>query len=249
MDNWPREYYCCILDQVDSTLDEAHRVAADISGPRWILAHKQTKGRGRRGRAWVDPEGNFASALIFRPQIPLDQIALFSFVASLALYDAFAALSVPQKQLSLKWPNDLLLDGGKLAGILLESITVGRQSPHLTIGIGANLIKTPQVDALDPSALPPVSLRDQTGLEVSSLALLGELAQSFAHYERLFVSSGFAPIREIWLSRAARLGTEITARTIKQELRGVFETIDAQGNLILVTDQGPKSIAAADVFF
>ncbi len=249
MTNWPDGYARRILDQVDSTLDEAHRVATDIQEPTWILARRQTKGRGRRGRAWVDPAGNFACALVFRPRVPLEQIALYSFVSSLALYDAFAACSVDDERLSLKWPNDLLLNDAKLAGILLESTTTGREENYLSIGIGANLINSPTVDAISTNALPPISLLQAVGLHLDPLSLLEELAAAFACYDNQLVSLGFASIRELWLSRAARIGTEIVARTIRHETRGVFETIDDRGSLILDTEQGRESIVAADIFF
>lgn len=248
MDNWPEGYTRRILDQVDSTLDEARRLAPDVFDPMWILALQQTNGRGRRRRAWKDPKGNFASALVFRPKVCLDQIALHSFIAAIALYDAFVALSVPRDQLSLKWPNDVLLNHGKVAGILLESTGAGRDVSYLAIGIGVNLVDTPPTGDLEPDAVHPVSLRGETGIEVSPTAFLNALAMAFARYETLFANSGFDPVRRIWLSHAARLGETIVARTPTREIKGIFETIDVAGNLILATEDGPASISAADIF-
>lgn len=249
MDNWPDGYSYDIREQVDSTLDEARRIAPGLSGPVWLLAMEQTSGRGRHGRVWRDPPGNFASALILRPKVPLEQVALHSFVAALALYDAFVAVSVPSEKVSLKWPNDVLLNGGKVAGILLESTGAGRGVSYLAIGIGVNLINTPRIEDLEPGALHPVSLSGETGIHISPKAFLSALAIAFARYESLFVASGFEPIREIWLSRAARLGETIVARTPKRRISGIFETIDRTGSLIIATENGRESIAAAEIYF
>lgn len=249
MTSWPDGYGRRILDEVDSTLDEAARVAPDLSGPEWILARRQTAGRGRRGRGWADPEGNFAATLVLvclkDPQVA----ALRSFVAALALFDACVGLTGRAEGFALKWPNDVLLNGGKLAGILLESAGQGGAVRHLSIGIGVNLLQAPPADAVADGALRPVSLLSQTGIQVEPEAFLTHLAAAYAGYEDQFTSFGFEPIRRAWLDRAARLGQVITARTGKSETTGVFETVDAAGNLVLKTPKGRVSIPAADVYF
>ena len=251
MSDWPEGYGRCLLDEVDSTLDEAARRAPTLSGPEWILAKRQTKGRGRRGRAWKEPTGNFAATLVLRPKGPADQVALRSFVAALAVYDACIALCGEVPGLALKWPNDVLFNGGKLAGILLESAGRGNDGgvSHLSIGIGVNLIETPMQEWLEPGAVWPVSLLSETGIQVTPEVFLGELAAAYARLEAQFVTYGFEPIRAAWLSRAARLGEVVTARTMTSETEGTFETIDASGNLVLNTAKGRISIPAADIFF
>lgn len=249
MSAWPQGYGRRVLAEVDSTLDEAARIAPELAGPEWILALRQTKGRGRRGRQWVDPKGNFAATLVLRPEGPADQAALRSFVAALALYDACISVSGRTEGFELKWPNDVLLNGGKLAGILLESVGKGGKVSHLAIGIGVNLIETPSAEWLDPGAVWPVSLLSETGIQIDPESFLDALAGSYAHYEAQFVTYGFEPIRTAWLARAARLGEVITARTDTTETVGTFETVDASGNLVLKTAKGRVSIPAADVFF
>ncbi|MEC8039505.1 MAG: biotin--[acetyl-CoA-carboxylase] ligase, partial [Pseudomonadota bacterium] len=118
MQDWPDGYGKRVLASIDSTNAEAARIADHLAGPEWILALEQTAGRGRRGRAWVNPVGNFAATLVLHPTEPPEVVALRSFVASLALYDAFVAVTGRPQGLSLKWPNDVLLNGGKVAGIL-----------------------------------------------------------------------------------------------------------------------------------
>ncbi|AHD01307.1 biotin--[acetyl-CoA-carboxylase] ligase [Leisingera methylohalidivorans] len=247
--SWPAGYGKRVLAEVDSTLNEAARIAGQLAGPEWILALRQTQGRGRRGRDWKDPKGNFAATLVMRPQGAPDQAALRSFVAALAVYDACVAVTGRSEGLSLKWPNDVLLKGGKLAGILLESAGNGQGVNHLYVGIGVNLVETPMKEWLEPGAVWPVSLLSETGVQVSPEEFLEALAEAFARYEQQFTTYGFEPIRTAWLERAAKLGEVITARTASSETDGTFETVDASGNLVLNTAKGRVSIPAADIYF
>ncbi len=238
-----------MLAEIDSTNAEAARIAPDLSGPEWILALKQTAGRGRRGRAWQAPAGNFSATYIMRPHETPDRVALRSFVASLALWDAFADATGRPQSFALKWPNDVLLNGGKVAGILLESIGQNTGVAHLCIGIGVNLVAAPDRDQVEAGAFAPVNLQSETGAHVTPEEFLDLLAHAYAHWEAQFVTYGFAPIREAWLSRAARLGEVITARTIRDSHTGTFETLDDDGNLILRTAHTRLAIPAAEVFF
>ncbi|MGA1612557.1 MAG: biotin--[acetyl-CoA-carboxylase] ligase [Lutimaribacter sp.] len=249
MMGWPEQYARVILPEIDSTNAEGLRRAPEMAGPTWVFAHRQTRGRGRRGRAWADPVGNFAASLVLRPAGGPEHAALYSFVASLALCEACSALTCEPSRFSLKWPNDVLLDGGKLAGILLESTGSARDGLTLVIGIGVNLAHAPEGEQLEGGALRPVALAAQTGLLIPAEAFLTTLAQHFAALDRQFQQAGFAPIRRAWLQRAARLGDVITARTMRDSFTGTFETIDDTGNLVLHTAQGRQAIAAADVFW
>lgn len=247
MSGWPQGYGRRVLDEVDSTMAEAARIAPDLAGPEWILARRQTAGRGRRGRAWRDPEGNLAATLVMHPSEPAGQVALRSFVAALALFDACVAATGRAEGLALKWPNDVLLNGGKLAGILLESSGQAGAISYLAIGIGVNLSHVPET--VEEGALRPVSLKGETGVAIGPEDFLELLAGAYARREQAFRTYGFQPIREAWLARAARLGEEITARTAKDATTGRFETVDETGNLVLSTPRGRVAIAAADIFF
>ena len=241
MRDWPTGIGRVVLERVDSTSAEAARRAADA--PLWVLAHAQTAARGRRGRPWAMPPGNFAASLAWRPDAPPAAMALRSFAAALALDDALTSLGVTD--LSLKWPNDVLLRDAKLAGILLECPAPGL----LVLGIGVNLAIAPDAAALEPAAVAPTSLLAATGIAVAPEALLDRLAPAFAAREAQLVARGFAPVRADWLARAARLGQRITARTMTETTTGTFDDVDGAGHLILGTAQGPRRIAAADVFF
>lgn len=232
------------LGTVDSTNAEGFRRAGDHALPLWILAGAQEAGRGRRARAWASPPGNFHATLVDRPPGTPADFALRSFAAALALREALAGLTGTPEALALKWPNDLLLDGGKVSGILLEA-TGG----VLCIGIGVNLIAAPPPEAVEPGAVTPVSVLGVTGQRIAPGQLLDALAPAMARWEAVLRRHGFAPLRAAWLAHAARLGQTIRARTQRDAFEGRFETIDADGSLVLATAAGRVSIPAADVFF
>ena len=184
-----------------------------------------------------------------KPTEGLAVVALRSFAAALALRDACVAVTGLPQAFKLKWPNDVLLNGGKLAGILLESAGAGKTTAYLAIGMGVNLIAAPDASQLEPGALPPVSLLAETGLRVEPETFLNHLAPAFARWEARLTTTGFAPLRTEWLAHAARLGDTIRARTGTAVHEGRFETIDDTGALVLQTSTGRMSIPAADVFF
>ena len=244
MVDWPLGYDRQVLTTVDSTMVEAARQASGLAGPKWICALDQTAARGRRGRAWVAPQGNFAATLVMPMSDGPEARALRSFVAALALYDALVAVSGRVDGLALKWPNDVLLTGGKVAGILLESL-----GGHLAIGIGVNLVDAPKPSEVEDLAVHPVSVLSALGVELRPEVFLDHLAEAYAEHETRFVTYGFEPIREAWLARAARLGDVVTARMGDREVTGTFETVDTDGRIVLATTRGREAIAAADIFF
>ena len=247
--DWPEGGGRVLLPSVDSTNAEAFRQAPHLTGPCWFLAAEQTAGRGRRARAWSSPRGNFYGTLLLHPTEPPQQVALRSFAAALALREALAAATGTTAGLTLKWPNDVLMNGGKVAGILLESQGTGQGISALAIGIGVNLIAHPDPALVEAGAVPPVSVLSETGIRLSPEAFLAHLAPAYARWEAAFVAEGFAPLRAEWLAHAARLGERIVARTGTQTREGVFETVDAEGNLVLRMGDLTLAIPAAEVFF
>ncbi len=225
-------------------MSQASRVLHELAAPCWIFAAHQTGARGRRGRAWAMPAGNFSASLVLPNAGSPAEMGLRSFVASLALFDAVRAVAGPGANLSLKWPNDVLLNSGKLAGILLE--TAG---DALVIGIGVNLAAAPDVSEVEEGAMRPVALKTETGAELPAEDFMSYLAAAYAPWEERFRTYGFGPVREAWLAKAAKLGEPIRARTMREEMQGTFETVDAQGHLVLTSAKGRMSIPAADVFF
>jgi BirA family biotin operon repressor/biotin-[acetyl-CoA-carboxylase] ligase len=244
MTQWPESVERRVHDTLDSTMAEAARLGPTTTAPVWILAHHQTAARGRRGRVWHQPPGNFSATLLMRPEGSVAERALRSFVAALALRDAFVAATGQTQPFTLKWPNDVLAGGRKVAGILLESM-----GDSLAIGIGVNLVETPDPATLEPWAVPPVSLADITGLALSPEQFLDHLAPAYAAREAQLTTLGFAPIRTAWLTHAARLGEVITARTGSRDITGTFQTVDDTGALVLKAPDGVHTIPAADVYF
>ncbi|MEO1641349.1 MAG: biotin--[acetyl-CoA-carboxylase] ligase [Pseudomonadota bacterium] len=243
---WPEGYARVVLDSVDSTMAEAARRADQIDRPTWIMARHQTAARGRRGRVWKVPPGNLSATLIYKPEATAAEAAKRSFLAANALFQALS-IYVPAEKLALKWPNDVLLSGGKVAGILLESSGRGPFVDWLAIGIGVNLAHVPE--GVEGASFPPTSLVAAGGEDVSAADFLCTLADAYATQEEKLRRLGFDRIRDDWLANAARLGEVITARTSKEEISGIFDSIDRDGNLVLITGTGPRAIPAADVYF
>lgn len=249
MTPWPKGVLRETHPALDSTNAEAlRRAAAGASGPLWLLALEQTAARGRRGRVWTQPPGNFGASLLLRPESPA-AAALRSFVAALGLHDALIDATGRPEIFALKWPNDVLLSGRKLAGILLESGGPAGGPLALAIGFGVNLRATPDAGALEPGATPPVSLVDGAGVVISPADFLDLLAPAVDVWETRLRTQGFAPLRAAWLARAARLGEPMTARLPGREFRGRFETIDENGALVLATAEGRVVLPAGEVFF
>lgn len=247
--DWPAGVGRIVLDRVDSTNAEALRRMPGLSGPVWIMAREQVAGRGRRGRGWSSQRGNFAASLALPDAGSAMQAAQLGFVAALALRDVLAGLVGPLAPVAIKWPNDILINGDKISGILLESTGSGSRITALAVGIGVNLEVAPPPGAIAPDAVPPICLRAVLGDAPKPEVFLNLLAPAFAHWQGRLTDEGFAPLRSAWLTHAARLGQIITARTPRRTLSGRFEGIDPMGALILVTDTGREIVPAADIHF
>ncbi len=231
------------LETAGSTNAEAlKRARTGERGPLWVTAASQSAGRGRRNSSWMSPPGNlYATLLLSEPSKP-EQAPQLSFVAALALHDAVAACA-PQlgPSLTLKWPNDLLLGGAKIAGILIE----GESEPEFSVavGIGVNCASHP-VDTPFPATDLKASGALVTPAQVFT-ALSAAMLRRLAQWQR---GQGFAAIRTDWLKRAAGLGGPIRVRLPERELSGHFEGLDEQGRLLLHTDSGVTTVTAGEVF-
>lgn len=245
------------LDAIDSTNAELRRLseggggAAPASAPEEglvVAAAVQTAGRGRRGRTWESPRGNFSASVLVRVGGDWGEAGQLSFVAGVALHEVLSALA-PGLRLALKWPNDVLLDGAKLSGMLLETVFppgAAAGQGMVIIGTGVNLAATPEADPLYPTAC----LRDH-GVHVSPAALLSVYGEALAAWLDRWRREGFEPVRTVWLAAAHGIGGPVTARLANGETRtGTFEALDGDGALILaLPDGGRERILAGDVFF
>ncbi len=230
---------------IDSTNEEARRLAnAGERGPCWIVAREQTNGRGRRGRTWESQPGNLFAT--FLADVPVPNCAQLAFAAGLAVADTIAHFA-PGFPVTLKWPNDVLLQGHKVAGILLESgVLQTAQHPRwLAVGIGINLAHFPH-----DTEFPAVSIAAVAGKAPDPERALARLGKAWDKWYGAWRAQGFAPLRQAWLARAANLGQRMVARLTKGSVEGVFETLDEDGALVLRGQDGRHlRIAAGDVYF
>jgi BirA family transcriptional regulator, biotin operon repressor / biotin---[acetyl-CoA-carboxylase] ligase len=244
--SWPAGFGLLEFAELDSTNEEARRRAlAGEKGPLWISAARQTMGRGRRGRSWVSPPGNLAATLLLRPERPAAECAQLSFAAAVAVADMLV-LHAGHAELRLKWPNDVLVAEKKIAGILLEAESGAEGTASwLAIGMGVNLAAFPA-----DTDLPATSLKTLGATPPSPRDALLDLAEAFAKWYEAWRRSGFAPIREAWLSRAWGLGRRIHVRLAQEEIVGVFRDIDETGALVLGLPGGvTRTVSAGEVFF
>lgn len=241
---WPH----VALEVTGSTNTDASELVASGKLQRvWVTAVEQSSGRGRRGREWQSPKGNlFASAaftIATGQSVPLTVLPL---LASLSLREAVVDVAPAlSRDLGLKWPNDLLLDGKKLAGILLESATGPDQSGVITVGFGVNCAWHP-----DDALYPTTSLLAH-GLMVPAQTLFAALALRFDAWLTIWGQGlGTGTIRNSWLEHAIGLGSPLVARFSDGEVHGIFDSLDDNGFLMLRDETGAlRQISAADIFF
>jgi BirA family biotin operon repressor/biotin-[acetyl-CoA-carboxylase] ligase len=212
--------------------------------PLWIVARRQTAGRGRRGNAWISPPGNLYATLLLVDPAPPRQAPELSFVAALAVYDAIGERApAVADSLALKWPNDVLCDGKKLAGILLEG-RMSRDMMAVAIGMGVNCLHHP------PQTTYPATDLAAAGAQVSADGLFAALSAAMLRRLAQWRSgAGFSGVRADWLGRAAGIGETIRVRLPDRELVGRGEGLDREGCLLLrLADGSLEVIAAGEVF-
>ena len=242
----PRDFSLIALDEVDSTNDEAKaRAAAGAPEGTVVWARQQRAGRGRRGRPWVSPPGNLYLSVILRPSCEARRVAQLSFVAALAVLDLVNG-PLPGRA-RCKWPNDILVDGGKVAGILLESaLEPDGRVDWVVLGIGVNLASHPGLEG----PVPSTSLVDAGASVLAPEEGLPPLLAALTRRRHEWESHGFEAVKRAWLARAHGLGGPVTVANGGQTLIGKFEGLDAEGALVLAqAGAAPISITAGDVYF
>lgn len=251
----PRGYELLALEEVDSSSEHAKRIAIDWfaaphNGPLWIWAKRQTGGRGRRGRSWDSGSENLTATLLMKPNFPVETAAQLSFVSAISLAETLERF-VDADQISLKWPNDVLLEERKVAGILLESSTgQGESADWLSIGFGVNLTSFP-ADTPYPATSLAANLQTDAPNDVPGPGVvLSALAERLDWWMNLWRGQGFEPIRSAWLSRAKGIGDLIVARLVQEEVEGTFVSLNSDGALIIRLQSGQERlISAGEVYF
>ncbi len=242
----PPGYRLVCYDSIGSTNDEAkHRAHDGAEQGTLVWALEQSAGHGRRGRVWSSPRGNLYLSLILRPDCPVGSAAQLGFVAALAVGGALRAILPRIERLAYKWPNDVLLNGRKIAGVLLESETVGSEKlSFVVLGIGVNLMASPQ-----GTEFPATSIMEEGFDEVVPEVMLEEFAAHFQMWFAKWRAEGFAPVRAAWSAAAAIVrGEPIRVRLESRALCGRFLDLDHEGNLLLDCAGECRRIAAGEVF-
>lgn len=231
-----------IFDDIDSTSAEARRRMERGAPPSfYILGLRQSAGYGRRGSQWVQAEGDVAVTFVTASDAPAERVAEWSFIAALAARDALAAFA-PEAPLELKWPNDILADGGKIAGLLCEYRPARAGEADLAIGVGVNIVSKPQL-----AEYPAARLLDLIPTAPTPVEFVRTLDVALAARRAQWREGGFAAIRADWLGHATGVGAAIRVRTPAGDIDGVFEDIDRAGALILSTGGERRSIAAGAI--
>jgi len=230
---------------IDSTNKEAmRRIEAGAHSGMWITSGEQTGGRGRGGREWVSSSGNLYSSLIYDCGKDLYTSAQLTFVTTLAVRETIEKF-LKINDIKCKWPNDVLVEGKKISGILLESFSVGVGKPnYIVIGIGINVAHHPELALYESTHINAHSQNTFSHIEVFYI-----LARKMAQWINIWQSDGFAVIRENWLQNSKGLGDKITVRTPESEIVGRFVDLDRDGALMLEVDNEIKLIHSGDVFF
>lgn len=224
-------------ERIGSTNDEARRLA-DEGAPHGIVVHadEQTAGRGRLLRRWFSPPGNLYMSVLLRYDCPPARIGELSFVAALAVAETADRLLPKRLRAHLKWPNDVLVDGAKISGILLE-----HAGAAVILGIGLNVLYAPE-----NSAYPTTTILASGGVATVDGAL-SSLLERLEMFLMLWEREGFDPIRAAWLARAHQIGDALRINLGTVAIEGSFGGVDATGALLLDTREGQKRILAGDV--
>lgn len=229
--------------EVESTQSLVHEAAAQgLEEGVVVQSMIQLSGKGRRGNQWISPVGNLYLSLLLRPECSIQEAGQISFVVAVAASAALDEYIDTDKHVkTVKWPNDILIDGLKISGILLESGMIGRSLDYMVVGIGMNIFNKPELAmALNDIAKEPVYINK----------VRDHFLDRLSYYYELWQEKGFAPILELWLNQAHGLDQPMTARLPNTEFKGVFKTVNEDGALILETANGDeKTIHAADVYF
>ena len=224
-------------DELVSTMDEAQALArSGAPDGTVVVARRQSAARGRQGRAWVSPEGNLHVSVLLRPGVPLARLTELGFAVALAVADAVdGALGAARAQ--LKWPNDVLVDGAKVAGILVELAQEGAA----IVGVGVNV-------AHSPEGVPyPATSLHACGGAVDAEAVLLALLDALELRLRLWLTDGFALLRAAWLARGPAYGDTIRLRRGDQISAGCYLGLDTDGALLIRTEAGTQRVVAGEV--
>jgi len=235
------EHHVSVGSTNDLAMDHLRKGGASR---HFVIAASQTGGRGRLGRQWVSKPGNLYASLALVDPAPQASAFQLGFVAALSIHETLLALGLDNDRVSLKWPNDVLVDGKKISGILVEGTSLAEGHIGVVIGCGINVAHHPS------ETLYPVTNLAEAGISTSVDELFAAFAHAFDKTLALYKGGmGFAVIREAWLSASHGLGGPIAVRDRKEERQGVFKGLDPEGRLLLDQSGTIVAVIAGDVFY
>ncbi len=239
--DWRVEVVSTLPSTQDAVKSKAHAGAPEGTV---VQALVQEQGRGRQGNEWISPLGNLYMSVLLKPLCDVELAGQISFVAALAVSAGVGDFMAPGHEKTLKWPNDILVDGKKCAGILLESETgAGSRVDDLIIGIGVNVLAPP------PERVGVGAVADPQK-RVAIHPLRDRILFYLDTYYQVWKGQGFEPLRAAWLAQAHGLGHKITARLPGREEKGIFRGIDEKGALLLeIAPDNKIAITSAEVYF
>ena len=238
-----RELHCAT--EIPSTNDAARELADEgaVHG-EVVIAESQTAGRGRRGRSWASPPGmNLYLSVVLRPELPPQRAPELTLVASIAVCEACRKAGVDA---GIKWPNDVLAGGRKVAGILTELSAEPDVVHWVIVGVGVNLNATPDDYPAELRAIA-TSLAAERGQPVPRALFAAALLAELEYWLDLHAEEGFEPVREAWRERSVTLGRTVRIDGERGEVEGVAENIDDSGSLLVRVDGSLVRVTGGDV--
>lgn len=241
----PVGYDIIEFDEIDSTNDEAKRLikSQTASDKQVIIAKKQTSGRGRYGREWLSCDDNLFFSVILQQNYDANKSSQLSFLAAVALRRALCEFEIKQ-DIEYKWPNDILVNGQKISGILLERVEGIGGAAWLIVGIGVNLNDSPNQDGVNATNLAQI-----IGHKVEPKIFAETLLKHLDILYKSWKLDGFSDIRQQWLDNAYMIGEEIRVNLSNESFKGVFENIDSDGRLVVKSGGILREISSGEVFF
>lgn len=239
-----KDFRINVFDELVSTNSHAlSKAGKELFDGDVIVAKAQRAGRGRMNRNWVSPQGNLYFSLILQPKISLDKLPQISFVAAVALRLVLQKLCIlfneaTEAKVENKWPNDVLINQKKVAGILLESEL---QTGFVVLGIGVNLVSNPE------NVLFKAGNLKEFFVDISPQELLENFLKEFDLIYQNYLDFGFKKTRNLWLERAFSLNKKIKINLEDEVLEGVFIGVDELGNLLLQEGEKIRKILTCDI--
>ena len=239
------------LKSVDSTNEEIKRRIKEFTKPTWIIADRQSRGKGRNGNTWLSEYGNFSGSIVFFPTVERTYFHLYGFLVGVALYNTIKEIITIDVDIRLKWPNDLMIENCKVAGILLESVQESICSKNgLIVGIGVNLNSSPRLNANSKKRYKTECLASFIENKISRSIFFSEFNDQLVKLGSNVSEENLCSILKLWLARSYDRGSKVQLSDNKGEIiSGTFLGLDEIGGLILGEDTGVRKIYSGDVYF